>query len=163
MQLGVTDEQLEAQFIGSDEYVRLHGGDDRAWVQGMYFDLLGRSPDQAGWAYWVGQLQAGASRYLTALGFAASAEREAIVVGDDYFTYLGRSAAAGETSFWVARFEQGVRNEDLVASFLGSSEYYNNPAKGDGSRIGWLQSVYQDLFGRAPSQSEIDHWLSLLG
>jgi hypothetical protein len=68
MQLGLTDEQLEAQFIGSDEYVRTHGGSDRAWVEGMYFDLLGREPDAAGWSYWLNQLQAGAGRSQIALG-----------------------------------------------------------------------------------------------
>ncbi|HXT59411.1 MAG TPA: DUF4214 domain-containing protein [Pirellulales bacterium] len=163
MQLGLTDEQLEAQFIGSDEYVRTHGGSDRAWVEGMYFDLLGREPDAAGWSYWLNQLQAGAGRSQIALGFAASAEREAIVVADDYFTYLGRSPSAAESAYWVAQFQQGLRNEELVAGFVASSEYYNNPSKGAGSRVGWLDSAYQDLFGRAPTSSEINHWLSLLG
>src|SRR5205807_609586 len=76
LQNGATDEQLEASFLGSAEYIRNHGGTGDAWVKGMYHDLLGRTPDQDGVSYWVDQLAHGADASLVALGFAASAERE---------------------------------------------------------------------------------------
>src|SRR5262249_2938536 len=41
---GLSYERLEAGFIGSDEYIALHGGKGAGWVQGMYHDLLGRAP-----------------------------------------------------------------------------------------------------------------------
>src|SRR5207237_1330965 len=42
MQHGLTDEQLEAGFIGSPEYYAFSGGTDKAWVDNMYQNLLGR-------------------------------------------------------------------------------------------------------------------------
>src|SRR5205085_12565811 len=53
MQAGLSDERLESNSIGSPEYIKDHGGTGQAWVQGMYNDLLGRSPDKAGLSYWV--------------------------------------------------------------------------------------------------------------
>src|SRR5262249_33952980 len=53
MRAGLTDEQLEANFIGSAEYIASHGGTGAAWVQGLYQDLLGRQPDQAGLQGWL--------------------------------------------------------------------------------------------------------------
>ncbi len=48
-----------------------------------------------------------------------------MVVQNDYFTFLGRDATSQDISFWVARFSQGAENEDIVAGFIASSEYYN--------------------------------------
>lgn len=73
---GLTDEALEAGFIGSAEFYRHAGGADRLWVDAKYQDLLGRQPDADGEVYRVRQLAQGASRSSVAFGFAASLERE---------------------------------------------------------------------------------------
>jgi hypothetical protein len=163
MQAGVTDEQLEAALTSSSEFVQQSGGTDPAWVEAMYTDLLERAPDLDGLSYWVSQLQLGASRYQIALHIAASVEREAMVVQNDYFAFLGRDATSQDITFWVARFSQGAENEDIVAGFIASPEYYNGATKGQGSRSGWLDSAYQDLFQRLPGGSEASYWLLLLG
>jgi len=163
MQGGVTDEQLEAALTSSSEFMQRSGGTNATWVDTMYADLLERTPDQAGLSYWLAQLQLGASRYQIALHIAASAEREAMVVQNDYFTFLGRDATSPDVNYWVARFSQGAENEDIVAGFIASPEYYNGATKGQSSRSGWLDSAYQDLFQRLPSGSEASYWLLLLG
>jgi hypothetical protein len=162
MQAGVTDEQLDADLVSSSEYVQLHGGTNGAWVDAMYEDLLQRSPDQAGHDFWIAQLQLGLTRYEIALDIAASAEREAMVVRSDYFAYLGRTASAQDVAYWVGQFARGAQNEDIVAGFIGSAEYYNNAAKGKGSAAAWLDSVYYDLFHRSPAASETAYWLARL-
>src|SRR5581483_6995377 len=43
MQNGLTDQQLEAGFIGSAEYYTHSGGTNQLWIEAMYHDLLGRS------------------------------------------------------------------------------------------------------------------------
>ncbi len=121
---GMTDEQLEAQFIGSAEYFEHAGGTNQAWVQEMYFDLLGRLPDSSGVAYWLQVLGSGGSRTEVADGFAASSEREGMTVDDDYQTFLGRNAGPGEIHYWVSQFHQGTTNEQVVAGFVGSQEYF---------------------------------------
>ena len=39
---GATDEQVEAIFLGSQEYFRLHNSDNGAWLNAVYMDLLAR-------------------------------------------------------------------------------------------------------------------------
>jgi hypothetical protein len=76
MQNGLTDEHLEAGFIGSGEYIQSHGGAGAGWVRGMYEDLLGRTPSQAEVNSWLQVLASGESTIEVAYGFAASGERE---------------------------------------------------------------------------------------
>src|SRR5262249_38895323 len=93
MQQGLTDETLEAGFIGSPEYIANHGGQGAGWVRGMYKDLLGRDPLQSEVDAWVRALNMGVSTTEVAHGFAASLERESQHVQGNYQRYLGRPAA----------------------------------------------------------------------
>jgi VCBS repeat-containing protein len=154
MQAGLTDEQLEAQFIGSAEYIAAHGGAGAGWVQGLYHDILGRTPAQSEVDFWVSQLQSGVAPQTVALGFAASREREGNRVRADYQTFLGRTAAPSEVAFWVNRFAQGLTNEDLGAGFLGSIEYFNALAKGKSDKADWVLSAVFDELGRTATTVE---------
>ncbi len=124
MVAGLTDEQLEAGFIGAPEYYQFAGGTDRSWIEAVYLNLLGRQADEAGIDYWVGQLAQGADRSTVAFGFAASVEREGQHVLGLYRKYLGRDANRGEIDYWVGQFKMGFTNEDLVTGFVGSDEYF---------------------------------------
>jgi hypothetical protein len=155
MQNGLTDEHLEAKFIGSTEYIKNHGGPGAGWVTGMYQDILGRTPSQAEVNNWVNALNHGETPEQVAYGFAASAEREGNRVRADYQTFLGRTPAPSEVTSWVKAFGNGLTNESLVAGFLGSTEYYNNPNKGKGDNLDWITSATLDEFNRAATAAEI--------
>src|SRR5207247_1046390 len=86
---------------------------------------------------------------------AAGAEREGNRVRADYQTFLGRTPTQSEVASWVRAFSNGLTNESLVAGFLGSTEYYNNPNKGKGDNLDWINSATQDEFNRAPTAAEI--------
>jgi hypothetical protein len=160
----VSDEQLEASFIGSPEYIANHGGAGAAWVTGMYQDLLGRNPANAEVQTWVNALANGASTTAVALGFAASAEREGQRVTANYQTYLGRAPSQGEVSLWVNLFENGgASNEALVGGFVGSPEYYQNSQKGKGNAARWVARAYLDVLFRAAGVGEVNNWLQILG
>jgi hypothetical protein len=92
-----------------------------------------------------------------AYGIAVSAERESIRVIANYQSYLGRPASAQEVSSWVNAFAQGMSNEDMIAGFIASPEYYNG--KGIGDRLDWVKSAYQDVLGRQPNTSELMSWV----
>jgi hypothetical protein len=158
-----SDERVEAQFIGSTEYIENHGGQGRSWVVGMYQSLLGRTPIDDEVQYWLSVLGAGTSTEDVALGFATSVEREAIHVRTNYQTYLGRDASQGEIDYWVGAFRIGFSNEDLVAGFVGSPEYFNNASKGHGNDAFWVIAAYRDVLFRAASRPEVDDWLRFLG
>ena len=158
MASGLTDEGLEAEFIGSNEYIQDHGGSGAGWVTGMYEDLLGRAPDANGLAFWTGQVQAGISPVSIALGFAASPEREGNILTADYEIYLGRAIDPGSKSFYLQQFANGVQNEDIVAALVGSAEYYNNLTKGQQNKNQWVSSAIEDVLHRAASEGDISFW-----
>ena len=159
MQRGTTQEQLEADFIGSSEYIANHGGQGAGWVTGMYHDLLGRAPDEAGLAHWVDSLQSGANPISVALGFAGSREREAMQVTSDYQNLLGRAPGAAEVDSWVTAFEHGVTNDDVVAGFVSSAEFLQ---KLDHDLIQFIDAAYHELLGRSADPSAIEHWYDTL-
>jgi hypothetical protein len=160
MQSGLTDEHLEAGFIGSAEYIQNHGGTGEAWVIGMYHDLLGRSPDPDGLAYWLNKLQNGTPADAIAYGFAASAEREGQHVILDYQELLGRTPSQSEIDYWVNLFiNGGMTNERVASGFAASAEYYQDHY--NDSRD-WLFGAYQDLLGRPPDPAGLEHWLEVL-
>src|SRR5205807_10517377 len=145
MQHGLTDERLEADFIGSPEYINAHGGAGAGWVKGMYQDLLGRTPSQGEVDEWAHDLALGVSTTDIAYGFAASAEREGNRVTADYQQFLGRTPSAGEVGNWVSDFDSGaVTNEGVVAGFVGSVEYFQN--HGSNTQAWWNRAVLA-LFG----------------
>lgn len=152
----VSDERLEAQFIGSPEYIANHGGAGAGWVTGMYVDLLKRTPSPLEVSSWVAQLNAGVAASSVAYGFAASAEREALRVRQNYQAFLGRSPAQSEVNAWVDQFvNHGMTNEIMAAYFVASPEYYRNTAKGNGNTIQWLDAVFADILHRSISLSEL--------
>jgi uncharacterized delta-60 repeat protein len=163
MRAGVySDEQVEAFFIGSQEYILTHGGTGQAWVTGMYHDLLGRTPSAGEVQGWVNALNNGASPSAVAFGFAASKERETQRVVLNYQTYLGRTASQAEIDLWTNGFVNGLSNEEMVARFVGSPEYFNNPQKGQGDWALWVRAAYRDVLARPAGADEIASWLQFL-
>jgi hypothetical protein len=153
---GVSDERLAASFIGSPEYIANHGGTGEAWVKGMYQDLLGRDVDGFGLQYWLDQLSSQAQTpQQVAYGFAASIEREGIVVQQDYTTFLGRPAGPEEVNYWVNTFVNGNSNENVIAGFVGAVEYYGKHLN---SPTAWLTAAYKDILNRTPDSSGYVYW-----
>jgi hypothetical protein len=90
----------------------------------MFVDLLGRTADPQGEAFWVGEASK-IGRFNVALGIAASQEREQLRVNTDYMTYLLRPADLPGLAFWTDEFiHGGMTNLDLIAGFVASDEYF---------------------------------------
>lgn len=156
LQNGLAHERMEAEFIGSSEYIASHGGAGRGWVSGMYQDLLHRSADDAGLDFWTRGLANGAQPKEVAFGFAHSREREGLEVKDDYRNLLGRSPSDDETNYWVNRRQGGASQDDIESEFVGSDEYYDRHG---GHAATWLESAYQDLLGRPSDDGGREHFL----
>jgi hypothetical protein len=159
MKNGLTDEQLLAGFASSPEYYQQASGTDQAWLDALYHDVLGRVADAAGEATWLQGLTSGASRFSVAYNFATSAKHESMIVAGDYQRYLGRAATVSEVAGWVTNLQQGMSDEQVVAAFVASDEFY----AGHGSSIqGWLNAAYQFIFQRAPDTSGFNYWEAYL-
>ncbi len=159
MQGGLTDEHLEAGFIGSAEYIQNNGGAGAGWITAMYKNLLGRTPAQSEVQFWLTNLNNGEAPATIAFGFAASQERESERVNADYQQYLGRSASSSEVSFWVNDFLNGGTNEAVIAGFIGSQEYFQSHGN-DG--VDWLYSCYHAVLNRQPDAGGLQYWLGQL-
>jgi hypothetical protein len=154
--LGMTDEQVLAGFTASAEYYQRAGGTDRAWIDALYRDLLGRTPAMAEENAWLQLIASGMDRHSVAYGFAHSSEHESRVVISDYQTYLGRSAAPSEVANWVLVFEQGtMTNEQITAVFAASDEFF----AGQGGTVeSWLTGLYLHVLGRPADKDGFAAW-----
>ena len=75
------DRAVASSFLVSNEFKTLYRENvtDTGYVNNLYQNVLGRSPDSSGLNYWLGHLNSGAeSRYEVLLGFAESAENKAL-------------------------------------------------------------------------------------
>jgi hypothetical protein len=69
--------EVQAAFLGSDEYFRLHNSRNRSWVVALYADVLDRSPTPREINHWVQSLnRSGGARDGTALEFLRAAQAE---------------------------------------------------------------------------------------
>ena len=79
---GIDDERAVASsFLISDEFKERYGSNvaDATYVNNLYQNVLGRSPDASGLIYWLNQLNSGAeTRYEVLLGFSESAENKGL-------------------------------------------------------------------------------------
>jgi hypothetical protein len=74
---GAAPEEVQGAILGSDEYYQLQGGRPRAWVVGLYADVLDRSPAPREINNWMRTLDRnGGSREATATEFLRSARAE---------------------------------------------------------------------------------------
>jgi len=124
---GTAPATVAADFYASDEYHRRIGGTDAAWIADLYEELLHRTPDQAGAAYWVGQLAAGVPRRDAALAFYQSLESRHTRVGGLYDALLGRAPDRAGRDHWAAVLLDG-HDLRLSVNLATSDEYHARAA-----------------------------------
>jgi hypothetical protein len=156
---GATDAQVLASFLSSPEFYLRAGSSNKAWVDALYLDLLGRPADLSGESHWLQQLAAGFSLHDVALDIVNSQEHERLVVQADYQQYLGRTGGGSEVAYWVNTMQQGATETQVLANFLSSGEYYTRAGNTDN---GWIDSLYQHLLNRTAGSSEESYWLQVL-
>ncbi len=115
-------EQVEAGIVGSPEYFKLKGGSDADYVQALYFDVLGRTPDPAGESAWLQALAKGASTWTAAFGFFTSAEFRRNLAASYYNDYLGRPADPAGLTAWLNELLSGQSDLTVLGGILGSAE-----------------------------------------
>ena len=122
-----TDEQLEALFLSSDEfYANAGGGTDSGWIDALYQAVLGRPADAPGKANWLAALNNGWTRTQIAYFFTDSTEQLSEKVIGYYTTFLHRNPNnQSDVTYWVNAMQNGAHDENVMASFIGSDEYFN--------------------------------------
>jgi acid phosphatase len=126
---GATYEQLAESLIASDEYFNVRAAHDNTlYVTTLYQDILGRAPDPAGLAYWVGILGAGGPRAPASASILTSAEGYQDLVRTVFQTFLRHQPDSLGLAYWTGQLQSGLRDEDLIASIIGSDEYLHYAA-----------------------------------
>jgi hypothetical protein len=121
-----TDEQLEALFLSSDEFYANNGGTDSGFIDGLYQTVLGRPADPAGKQFWLNALQNGWTPLQVAYYYTNSTEQLSQKVAGWYQTFLHRAPnSQSDIDYWVNAMQNGVHDENVMAAFIGSDEYFN--------------------------------------
>ena len=120
---GLRLEDVAALLYGSDEFWQSVGRTRAAYVDALYLDLLGRTADDTGRAFWIDQLAAGTTRTSVAAEFFASVEsRRSRVVGR-YREVLGRDPDASGKRYWVEQLLV-LGDVQLAAQLAASGEFH---------------------------------------
>ena len=121
---GVSEANVARTLLTSEEYRRSHPTAE-SFINGLYRDVLGRTPDAAGLSFWTR-----AARFLgrneIAKRFLYSQEALARQVSDAYRDILGRPADSAGAAFWTQRLAKRKLTPSQVAErFLASSEFFD--------------------------------------
>jgi uncharacterized delta-60 repeat protein len=140
-------EPVVAGVAASGEAFSRVGGSNRAWLENLYQQVLGRPFDVAGYQGHLSGIEAAyaAARQGLAAAFTASDEFHRHTVAGYYTRFLGREAAAGELDFWAAALRGGATLDQVLAKVLGSDEYFGRAQRDNQT---WLTQLYGELLSR---------------
>ncbi len=125
----------------------------------VYRDLLQREVEAAGLAFWSGLLDQGVTRAEVVRQIESSREHQTNVVQDLYGQLLGRQADAAGLDSFVNVLSTGGTVDQVKAALLRSEEYFD---RAGGTVEGFLNTLYQDVLGRALDASGATTWGLLL-
>jgi FG-GAP-like repeat len=171
-QAGLSYEQMIVSLASSPTYfseARINGNDG-LFVTAIYQDLFHRAPSAFEHdTLFVPQLfnAEAVSRTQDARTLLAGQPYQTIFIQSVYNQFLNRDAGSTEVNVQLNRLSGGYTQEQVIASLLGTQEYYSNDAPavvGGGamaSNATLIRAMYKQLFpGYAVSQSEVDFWVS---
>lgn len=136
------------------------GPSNDRWINQIYIDLLGRPADTAGLSALGGLLTGGTPRSAVANVVLTSTEYRQQLINTYFSTFLHRAPSTAEVSFWLPAFASGLTDEQIEAQIVASPEYF---ALSGGTNTGWINRVFNDVLGRAPSASDTTNFSALLG
>ncbi|CAA9283492.1 MAG: hypothetical protein AVDCRST_MAG04-3915 [uncultured Acetobacteraceae bacterium] len=171
---------LASGFLASDEFRARFGaiGDNGAYVDRLYQNVLGRAGDAAGRESWLGALNAGTSRADVLVAFSESAENKAgtaalvqngiwdrseaaAEVARLYDTVFGRLPDAPGLGVWKTAIEAGQASLVQVAdAFTASAEFRGQ--YGVLNNRDFAEALYVNTLDRAADQAGLEYWTGAL-
>ena len=166
---GMSLNAVADSFASSAEFQATYGSlSNGAFVDLVYQNVLGRSADAQGPAFWVGQLAAGVSRGAVMTGFSESPEMVArtgtvapttVAQAEIYRLYLAfflRVPDAAGSQYWVGLRQSGSSLESIAAAFAGSTEFIS--AYGSLTDYRFVELAYANVLARTPDAAGAAHW-----
>ncbi len=142
------DDRFLITVLSSAEYLQKSGGTNQGWIQNVYGELLGRSPDSSGLDYAMAQVLSGYSQQRESVvnTLINSQEYRSDQVVSYYQTFLGRTPSSSEVAGWVNAIQAGANEDAIITAILSSNESLQRQG---GAEAQWLDAVFEDLLGRA--------------
>jgi hypothetical protein len=125
--------------------------DDRAFVQTLYNQLLGRTGALGELDPWV-QVLHSQGQPAVANAILHSGEALGRIVDAFYLRFLGRQSDAAGRAGWIAFLQHGGTEEQMESLFLTSPEYISH------IDTDFVQSLYLNILGRSGSPAELAQW-----
>ncbi len=175
LESGTAIEALGAAFAGSPEFQATYGSlPDQGFVERLYRNVLDREGDDAGVAFWTGQLEAGAlSRGQVLAGFSEAAEHveglrapvesglwdadeTAASVARLYLAALERAPDAAGLTYWTGAARGGQPLADVADAFAGSVEFQSLYGALDDE--GYVRLLYGNVLEREADADGVAFW-----
>jgi hypothetical protein len=139
-------------------------------VTQFYQDILQRSPDPGGLAYWTGQINSGAlSAAAVEQNVINSSEAQDYVVPIvEMYAILGRAPDQGGLNGWVHALEGGASLPGIALAFISSPEgqgiYGAVPSAASSAPVdtAFTTDLYKEVLGRAPDAGGLSWWVTQL-
>lgn len=130
------------------------------FVERAYLDLLGRTVDPDGLAYWSGAVDQGQALDAVVRGIQTSTpEYAAHQVRGLFVRLLGREADPGGLAYWVSSARGGAALEEVEAGLLAGDEYF---ARAGGTNDAFLAAAYRDVLHREADAAGQAHYAGVL-
>ncbi len=158
----------------------INGTDDGRFLSGLFHDLLGRAADIPGFASLLAGIDDARFAQLPAIAsglVGSDAARTALItslyqssrtpasllgVGD----LLGVAPTADEVNRWLNLLRSGAKPEALLQELLADDRYFTQNRPGvraiNGDVTAYVKQVTQDVLGRAPSDEELQRFLTIV-
>jgi hypothetical protein len=81
------------------------------------------------------------------------------LVQSDYQIFLKRAASSQEAQAWVGQLQNGLGEQQLQATIIGSDEFF---ALRGGNNNRYVDAVYKAVLGRPAGASEVAQWVGQL-
>src|SRR5262249_29000811 len=121
---GGTSTQLEAFLLSSPEYFFGHGGGtNQGFVNALFHDVTGQSPDPGAALVYNQFLAGGGPRAVVASQVVNSPGAALVRVQQEYLDFLRRGLDPSGQFTWVTYELSGGPDELVIASIISSPEY----------------------------------------
>ena len=117
---------VRSGILGSTEYFSTNGGNNTAFVQSLYQDLLNRPADPAGLSNFVNLLQGGTPRQQVADTILNTTESHQRIVRDYYQQFLRRPADPAGLDTFTQLLNLNIPEPVILGEILSSNEYFQN-------------------------------------
>jgi hypothetical protein len=122
--LGAIAEITPALFAGSDEFFARSGGTPEGFVDAIFRQLFGVTPDAAGRGALAAVLRTGYSRTSLAVHLLLHPAARGRLVDAAYQRYLGHAPTPAHRTFWVDTIVAGTRSEYLTSYLAATDEMW---------------------------------------